>query len=92
MGKEIQSYCARLVEVHEEELTAAVRAEGFNSTATEGLLCRRLTNACKNQARAQAGQCANGCHEADAMLWQCAEAAEAGAARGRGGRGGTGGR
>lgn len=58
MGKEIQSYCARLVEVHEEELTAAVRAEGFNSTATEGLLCRRLTNACKNQARAQAGQCA----------------------------------
>ena len=54
MGKEMQAYCARLVEEHEEELTAAIRGDGFNSSTTEGLLCRRLTNACKNQARAAA--------------------------------------
>ena len=57
MAKEIQAYCARLVEEHEEELAAAIRAEGFNSTTTEGLLCRRLTNACKNQARAAGAAC-----------------------------------
>eukprot|EP00884_Botryococcus_braunii_P014551 jgi/Botrbrau1/23097/Bobra.0243s0034.1 len=44
--KELEFYCARLVEVHEDTISAAVRKPEFTSSDLRPLFCRQLTKAC----------------------------------------------
>jgi hypothetical protein len=50
-SKEIEGFCAALVEVVEEPLAVALRQEDFNSTQTEKLLCRQLSTHCRGVKR-----------------------------------------
>jgi hypothetical protein len=56
--REIQGYCATLLESVEERLAEEVRREGdaLNASTTERLLCRTLTPACRGVKRRRAGE------------------------------------
>ena len=48
---EIQAYCGTLIETLEDQLTEALRADGFLTNTTEQRLCRRLSPACRGIRR-----------------------------------------
>ena len=65
LKKEIQGYCARIIEEHEEDLTELIQSDDFEASIEgEGsmrtVLCRTLTDDCKGEDRRRKKQSKGG--------------------------------